>query len=93
MKLTFRGHAYEVPAPIQLGSVSTDQPKIKLIYRGHTYDYTPHPVVVPEAVETDGSTMTLIYRGTTYKQTLTPKFYQQSRAINWRYQILQRSSF
>lgn len=27
MKLTFRGNSYEVPAPIQLGSDSTEQPK------------------------------------------------------------------
>jgi homogentisate 1,2-dioxygenase len=88
MKLTFRGHAYEAPAPIQLGSVSIDQPQIKLIYRGHTYDYTPRPVVVSEVVETDEPTVTLIYRGNIYERNLqAPKAYQKPRAINWRWQF------
>ena len=87
MKLTFRGNSYEVPAPIQLGSDSTDRPKIKLIYRGNTFDYTPRLVVVSEEVETDGSTVTLIYRGNTYERKLQPpKPYQKPRAINWRWQ-------
>jgi hypothetical protein len=72
MKLTFRGLSYEVPAPIQLGSDSTEQPKIKLIYRGNTFDYTPCPVVVSEEVERDGPTVTLIYRGNTYERKLQP---------------------
>ncbi|HEY9729825.1 MAG TPA: hypothetical protein V6D50_25530 [Chroococcales cyanobacterium] len=46
MKLTYHGNAYEVPAPIKLSSDSTNQAKIKLIYRGNTYDYTPRPAVV-----------------------------------------------
>ncbi|MBW4550127.1 MAG: DUF4278 domain-containing protein [Aphanocapsa sp. GSE-SYN-MK-11-07L] len=47
MKLTDRGNSYEVPAPVQQGSDATDQPKIKLIYRGNTIDYVP-PLVVSE---------------------------------------------
>lgn len=88
MKLTYRGNAYEVHPPIQLGSDSTNQPKIKLIYRGSTYDYTPRPVVVSEAVEPDEPTVTLIYRGNTYERKLQPsKPYQKPRGINWRYQF------
>jgi Domain of unknown function (DUF4278) len=87
MKLTYRGISYEVPAPIQLGSDSTDQPKIKLIYRGNIYDYTPRPVVVSQEDKTDWSTVTLIYRGTTYQRQIQPsKPYQKPRAINWRWQ-------
>ncbi len=86
MKLTFRGNSYETSAPIQLASDSTDQPKIKLVYRGHTLDYTSRPVVVSEEVETDGPTVTLIYRGNTYERKLQPpKPYQKPHAINWRW--------
>ena len=85
MKLTFRGNVYEAPAPIQLVSDSTDQPKLKLIYRGHTLDYTPRPVVVSEEGETDGQTVTLIYRGNTYERSLQPlNPYQKPHTINWR---------
>ena len=88
MKLTFRGNSYEVPAPIQLGSDSTERLKIKLIYRGNTFDYTPRPVVVSEEVERDGPTVTLIYRGNTYERKLQPpKPYQKPRAINWRWKL------
>jgi Domain of unknown function (DUF4278) len=87
MTLTYRGISYEVPAPIQLGCDSTDQPKIKLIYRGNIYDYTPSPVVVSQEDKTDWSTVTLIYRGTTYQRQIQPsKPYQKPRAINWRWQ-------
>lgn len=86
MKLTYRGHAYKLPTLIQLGSNSTNQPKIKLIYRGHTYYSTPRPVVVSDAVTTDSSTVTLMYRGNTYKRKVPfLKSYQQLRATNWRY--------
>lgn len=87
MKLTYRGHAYELPTPIQLGSNSTDQPKIKLIYRGHPYYSTPRQAVVSEAVATDSSTVTLSYRGNPYERKVPfLKLYQQSRLTNWRYQ-------
>lgn len=87
MKLTFRGNAYEISAPIQPGSDSTDQPK-KLIYRGNTYNYTPRSVVVSEVDTTGWKTVTLIYRGNTYKRKVQPpQPYQKPRAINWRYQI------
>ena len=88
MKLTYRDPSYEVSAQIQLGSNSTNLPKIKLICRGHTYDYTPRPVVVSEEGETDGSTVTLVYRGNTYERKFQPlKPYQNPRAINWRWQF------
>ncbi|PSB06301.1 hypothetical protein C7B62_23230 [Pleurocapsa sp. CCALA 161] len=87
MKLTFRGNLYETSAPIQLASDSTDQPKLKLTYRGSTFDYTPRPVVISEEVETDEPTVTLIYRGNTYERKLQPlKSYQKPQAINWRWQ-------
>jgi Domain of unknown function (DUF4278) len=87
MKLTYRGNAYEVPAPIQPSSSPTDQPKIKLMYRGNTYDYTPRSIVVSEADTTDWPTVTLIYRGDTYQRKVQPSQpYQKPRAINWRWQ-------
>jgi hypothetical protein len=87
MKLTFRGNFYETSAPIQLVSDATDQPKLKLIYRGSTFDYIPRPVVVSEEVETDGATEALIYRGNTYERRLQPlKPYQKPQTINWRWQ-------
>jgi hypothetical protein len=91
MKLTYRGNSYEAPAPIQLGSDSTEQPKIKLIYRGYTYDYTPPPVAVSEEDKSDWPTVTLIYRGNTYQRKLQPpkpyqKPHQKPHAVNWRYQ-------
>lgn len=70
MKLTFRGNSYEVPTAIQLGSNSTEQPKIQLIYRGNVFYYTPRPVVVSEEVETNWPTVTRIYRGNTYVRKL-----------------------
>lgn len=88
MKLTFRGCSYEVPDPIQTGSDSTDQPKIKLIYRASTYYVNPPAAMASKAVETDGPTVTLIYRTNTYRLKLSPpKPYQKPRAINWHYQI------
>lgn len=88
MKLTFRGHAYQAPAPNQLGSTSTDQPKIKLIYRGHTYDYTPRPAIVSETIEPDKLVVTLIYRGNTYEYNLrSSRTYQKPRTISWRWQF------
>jgi Domain of unknown function (DUF4278) len=72
MKLSFRGNSYEVPAPTEPVTDSTDRPKFKLIYRGYTYDYTPPPLVVSEEVETDVPTVTLIYRRNTYERKLPP---------------------
>lgn len=83
MKLIYRGNAYEVSAPSQFGSNSTDQPKIKLIYRGHTFDYASRPVVVSEEIATKRSTVTLVYRGNTYERELQAS---KPYAINWRWQ-------
>lgn len=87
MKLTYRGHAYEVPAPVKFSSDSTTQPKIQLSYRGNRYHYT-RGCVVSEDAGTDEITATLIYRGSAYKRRLQlSKLYQQFRTINWRHQI------
>ncbi len=87
-KLFYRGNAYEVPHPIQPEAEITDQPKIKLIYRGHTYYVTPRPVVEPTAIATDEPTVTLIYRGNTYQRQLRPaQIYQKPAALNWRWQF------
>jgi hypothetical protein len=53
MQLTDRGHSYDVPAPVQIGSDATEQPKIKLIYWGNTIDYVSPPVVDSEVDKTD----------------------------------------
>jgi Domain of unknown function (DUF4278) len=86
-KLCYRGNAYEVPSPIQSDAKITNQPKIKLIYRGHIYYVTPRPVVEPTAIAADEPTVTLIYRGNTYQRkrpSLPP--YQTPRALNcWQF--------
>jgi hypothetical protein len=87
MKLTFRGHSYEVSAPIQLDSDSTGQPQIKLTYRGHAYNSTPRFAVTSKVVEVDAPAVTLLYRGNIYKRQLqSSRLYQKPHAINWRYQ-------
>lgn len=89
MKLAFRGCSYEVPDPTQPGFDSTEQPKIKLIYRALTYYVSLPAAMASKAVETDEPTVTLIYRANTYKRKLHPSTpYQKPHAINWRYQIL-----
>jgi Domain of unknown function (DUF4278) len=88
MKLASLENTYEASTPIQVDSEVTDRPKIKLFYRGNTFDYTPRPASVSEELETEGSTVTLIYRGNTYERKLqSPKAYQKPRAINWRWQF------
>ena len=88
MKLMFRGCSYEGANPIQPGSDSTDQPKIKLIYRAVTYYINSPAVIASKAVETADPMVTLIYRGNTYKHKLRPpQPYQKPRVTNWRYQI------
>lgn len=87
MKLTYRGNSYEMPAPMQSVSDSTDRPKIKLTYRGCTYYSTPHSMMVSEAATSDWKTVTLTYRGNTYDRQLPLlQPHQPSHAINWRYQ-------
>jgi Domain of unknown function (DUF4278) len=88
MKLKYRGNSCESFPPTQIDSNITNQPKIKLIYRGNTFDYIPRPEIVSEENETDLPTVTLIYRGNTYVRKLhPPKPYQKPRAINWRWQF------
>jgi hypothetical protein len=88
MILTYRGNTYKAPTSVQPNADSTIQPKLKLIYRGSTYDYNPRPVAMPDAVTTEGSTVTLIYRGMTYERQLASyKPPQQPSAINWRYKF------
>lgn len=88
MQLTYRGHAYEVPDPIQSSSDSTDQPKIKLIYRGHTHHVTLRHLELSEAIELGEETVMLMYRGSIYKRRLqSSKTHQQPRVITWRYQL------
>ena len=70
MKLTYRGNSYQVPTPIQLDYDSTEQPKIKLIYRGNALDYIPQPVEIFEKDKTDCPTVNLIYRGNSYERKL-----------------------
>jgi hypothetical protein len=92
MKLTFRGCSYTAPDPIQTNSDSTEQPKIKLIYRSLTYYIDPPAVMDSETVATDEPTVTLVYRGNTYERKLQlPQPYQRPSAINWRYQTFEKS--
>lgn len=87
MNLIYRGQPYKIATFTQLSSDSVDQSKIKLIYRGQIYYTTPRSVMASKAVSSDTPTVTLIYRGVTYERTLQSRQYQQSRAINWRYQL------
>lgn len=102
MKLTYRGHSYEVSAPTQPSSM-TSQADLKLTYRGHTYEHR-YPTTVmskavskamvkagSEATETYRTTLTLLYRGQTYKHQLqtTTRLSNQFRLPNWRYQPLE----
>jgi hypothetical protein len=83
MTLTYRGISDKVSTSIQPDSNSIDQPKIKLFYRGNTFDYIPRPEVGPEE---DWPTVTLMYRGVTYERKIQPpKPYQKPRAMNWRW--------
>jgi hypothetical protein len=85
MKLTYRGHTYE-SAPVQ-PSLTLDQSKIKLIYRGQTYYTSLRSVAVYEAIELNEKTVTLTYRGYTYKRKLQlSNLDQRLHSINWRYQ-------
>lgn len=68
MKLTYRGNSYEVPAQVQLDLDYTEQPKIQLVYRGHTYEYTPCHAIVSEEDNADCPSVTLIYRGIKYER-------------------------
>jgi hypothetical protein len=87
MKFAFRGHSYEVLAPIQL-TASTNQPKAKLVYRGHTYDYPSQPVVISKIVEPNMVKVSLVYRGSTYvHQLISSKFCQKPYTIHCRYQV------
>jgi hypothetical protein len=88
MKLADRVTPNEPSASTQPSSDSIDQLKIKLFYRGNTFDYIPPPVMISEEDETDLPTVTLIYRGNTFVRRLhPPKPYQKPRAINWRWQF------
>ena len=91
MKLNSRRKTYKIPAPINHGSNSTEQPKIKLTYNGNAFDYIPRPpVIVSENDTTDWPTVTLIYRGNVFERKLPPpKPYQKPRAINWRWRFEQ----
>jgi hypothetical protein len=67
---------------------SIEQPRIKLIYRGNIFYYTPCLPVFPEKLVADGEIVTLIYRGSTYQRRLSSdQPYQKPRAINWRWQL------
>jgi hypothetical protein len=79
MRLIYRGNSFEVdvpmpkfPAYVQHNSNSANQPKVKLIYRGLTFDYVPPPVKVPEVDSTDWVTVTLIYRGNVFMRKIQP---------------------
>ncbi len=94
MKLTYRGHAYEISMPSQShadAANSTTQIQIKLSYRGQTYYATPcatpGSAIAAKAASAVDSVVTLIYRGVTYKRTVQHQPYRSERAINWRYQV------
>jgi hypothetical protein len=88
MKLNYRNTSFEGSNPIQLDSKATERPRIKLIYRGIIYNYTPPPVVTSKEDKTNWPTATLIYRGTTYNRKIQPsRLYQKPRTINWRWKL------
>ncbi len=88
MKLTYRGHSYEISTPSQIGIAvdSAKQPQTKLTYRGQTYCATPRSAV-PAAAPEASTVVTLSYRGVTYQRILSsPKLYDFARLTHWRYQ-------
>jgi hypothetical protein len=94
MKLLYRGIPYESVAPSSESSsspTSNTQPKIRLTYRGTTYEYqSPEPPahLVDKAAPSDLRTITLIYRGQTYKRQLpVAPDYQTTRDLNLRWQF------
>ncbi len=90
MQLLYRGNPYEASTHSSAAPTSStlkSTPKVRLIYRGNTYEYTPQPKQVLDALRADVQTITLIYRGQTYqRQVLAVRSYQQPRALNWRWQ-------
>mgnify|MGYP002777053077 FL=1 len=91
MKLLYRGIPYEVSNNNQSAPSSCDttpQNKVRLIYRGLTYEYEPQARLSSEALPSDAPTVTLMYRGQAYQRKLFPvQPYQQPRALNWRWQF------
>jgi hypothetical protein len=101
VKLTYRGNSYEVAAPIQLDYDPTEQPKIKLVYRGNAIDYIPG-LVIWESDRTDCPTVNLVYRGNNYERKLQPTPQAQSKVqgdkpsawlrYDWRCQLVDETS-
>jgi hypothetical protein len=88
IQLNYLSNAYKVPIPTQHGFDLTEQPKIKLIFRGYIIDHVPSPAVVLKADKTDWPTATLVCRGYIFKRKIQPpQPYQKPRAINWRWQL------
>lgn len=59
---------------------------MKLIYRGHIYDYTPAPV--PPYRQPRALNWRYHHPGEQYECTPAPiQPYRQPRALNWRYQF------
>jgi hypothetical protein len=92
MRLLYRGIPYEVPthnllAPSAADLDNTAQPTVRLMYRGLSYAYPPQPKLASAVIPDDAPMVTLMYRGQTYqRKCLFTKSYQQSRALNWRWQ-------
>lgn len=94
MILLYRGIPYEinnqsVENPLTPETTEhTTPPKVRLLYRGTTYEYQPQPKSAPAGDLADAPTVTLIYRGLTYQRKLSaPSAYQPPRAMNWRWQL------
>jgi hypothetical protein len=75
MNLTYRGQPYKISPFIRFSSGFVDQSKIKLIYRGQTYNPTSRSILVSKTVRPNQPTVTLTYRGVTHDRTFqSPDF-------------------
>lgn len=88
MKLRYRGNFYDPSEP----SIQTYHQPIKMIYRGHEFEYQPQPIpahlhLVQRHYD---RTVKLIYRGHIIDYALPVSTQPQPRVTNWRYAMLAR---
>ncbi len=90
MKLRYRGNFYDPSEP----SIQTYHQPIKLIYRGHEFEYQlqPIPTHVHLVQRHYDRTVTLIYRGHLINYALPVPAQSEPRVVNWRYAMAARQA-
>jgi hypothetical protein len=91
MQLSYRGASYNASTQDLANSSASQnasQSKVRLMYRGQTYDHVPQANLAQKLTTTDAQTVTLFYQGQPYqRQLLTTKPAPKPHAINWRWQF------